>query len=171
MRTSEGTLTCPVGTAAGVDLRDAAAAKHIAMVPLPDLPDAYGLAGCFAGVCGGTLLVAGGANFPDGVMPWDGGRKVWHSGVFALDLAEPGTGCHRVGDLPKVAGYGVSVSLPTGVLLVGGSGPMTHFRTTRLLRWNHGKLAIDALAPLPIPLSHACGAVVDGQVQLKPTAR
>ena len=33
-----------------------------------------GLAGCYAGHHQGVLLVAGGANFPDG-MPWDGGKK------------------------------------------------------------------------------------------------
>src|SRR4051794_13907380 len=49
--------------------------------PLPDLPDPLGLAGAFAGVSSGALLVAGGANFPNG-MPWDGGAKVWQDRVW-----------------------------------------------------------------------------------------
>src|SRR5262245_23532811 len=32
---------------------------------LPPLPDREGFAGAFAGVTGGALIVAGGANFPD----------------------------------------------------------------------------------------------------------
>ena len=39
---------------------------------LPPLPDAHGFAGAYAGVSGGNLIVAGGANFPDGA-PGDGG--------------------------------------------------------------------------------------------------
>ena len=42
---------------------------------LPPLPDKLGFAGSFAGVSGGALIVAGGANFPE-AMPWAGGPKV-----------------------------------------------------------------------------------------------
>lgn len=52
--------------------------------PLPPLPDAHGVAGAFAGVAGGALLVAGGANFPDG-PPWQGGTKAWTDRIWVLD--------------------------------------------------------------------------------------
>ena len=42
---------------------------------LPPLPDAHGFGGPYAGVSGGALLVAGGANFPD-ATPWENGAKV-----------------------------------------------------------------------------------------------
>ena len=48
-----------------------------------------------AGVSGGALLVAGGANFPD-KKPWQGGTKVWYDTVFVLD--EPGTTVPTIGD-------------------------------------------------------------------------
>ena len=48
---------------------------------LAPLPDPLGVATPFAGVSGGALLVAGGANFPD-KMPWEGGKKVWHDRVW-----------------------------------------------------------------------------------------
>jgi hypothetical protein len=44
---------------------------------LPPLLNKEGVAGCFAGASHGSLLVAGGANFP-GKKPWEGGAKVWH---------------------------------------------------------------------------------------------
>src|SRR5512143_304145 len=50
---------------------------------LRPLPDPLGVAGCFAGASGGALIVAGGANFPDG-FPWQGGRKAWHRAVWVL---------------------------------------------------------------------------------------
>ena len=51
---------------------------------LPPVPDGEGVAGAFAGVSGGALVVAGGAHFPDR-KPWDGGTKRWHDAVYLLD--------------------------------------------------------------------------------------
>ena len=44
---------------------------------LAPLPDEHGFAGSFAGSSGGALLVAGGANFPDGPS-WNGHPKAGH---------------------------------------------------------------------------------------------
>jgi len=41
-----------------------------------------GLAGAFAGIHNGVLIVAGGANFPD-APPWEGGLKVFHDEIWA----------------------------------------------------------------------------------------
>src|SRR5262249_2404447 len=51
---------------------------------LPDLPGTLGVSGAYAGVSQGAFIVAGGTNFP-GKMPWEGGAKVWHDDVYALD--------------------------------------------------------------------------------------
>jgi N-acetylneuraminic acid mutarotase len=163
VRASELALTCLVGAAGG--MVPPAAAVEVVPAELAALPNTHGFAGCF-GLSGGRLLVAGGANFPDGVMPWDGGTKVWHRGVFALDPARPDAGWSRVGELPAAAGYGVSVTLPTGVLLVGGGDATAHSGATRLMRWVDGKVVFTELAPLPVPLANACGAVVDGKVHV-----
>lgn len=54
---------------------------------LADFPDEHGVAGAFVGTHGGALIVAGGANFPQGV-PWhptaDGGRslKAFHDTIW-----------------------------------------------------------------------------------------
>ena len=111
-------------------------------------------------------MAAGGANFPDGIMPWNGGKKVWHREVFALDLAHPDGGWSQVGELPAELGYGVSVTKPTGVLLIGGGDACAHSGATWLLRWLDGKLVFTAQAPLPIPLANACGAMVRGKVHV-----
>src|SRR5687768_12914680 len=42
-----------------------------------------GMAGASAGVHNDVLLIAGGANFPDG-MPWEGGQKKHHNDVYVL---------------------------------------------------------------------------------------
>jgi len=101
----------------------------VAWKTLPDLPDEHGFAGPFAGVHKDTLIVAGGANFPDGV-PWhptkDGWRspKVYHDRIFVLGKDEGGApkSAWSIASvkLPEPVGYGVSFSTPGGVLCVGG---------------------------------------------------
>ena len=76
----------------------ACAADALAWKQLPPLPDAPGVAGPFAGVSGGALLVAGGANFPDR-MPWEGGKKVWLDRVWVLE--KPDGVWREAGKLPR----------------------------------------------------------------------
>ncbi len=90
---------------------------------LPSLPDAHGFAGAFAGISHGTLLVAGGANFPD-KKPWEGGQKVWHDTVYALEL--PAGSWKPVGRLPRPMAYGVSVTYRDSLICVGGCDANQH---------------------------------------------
>jgi solute:Na+ symporter, SSS family len=140
---------------------------------LAPLPDPVGFAAPFAGVSEGQLLVGGGANFPDG-RPWDGASKIWHDSVFALE--SPGAEWRRVGSLPRPLGYGVSITLPGGVLCVGGSDANSHHSDTFLLRLDGDRVLVEELPPLPYPLANACGALLDGVVhvfggQTDPSAR
>ena len=124
---------------------------------LPPLPDDHGFAGAFAGTSGETLLVAGGANFPQGA-PWDGGEKVWHDRVFALE--KDADKWEEVGRLPLPLGYGVSVSTDQGLICIGGSDATTHHARVLSLQWNGTTLEIEDLAPLPEPLANTAGALV-----------
>ena len=65
---------------------DGTPSGRVTGINLPSIPDAHGFAGAFAGLHNGYLLAAGGANFPDGLMPWNGGKKVWHDRVMAPTL-------------------------------------------------------------------------------------
>src|SRR3546814_11768753 len=56
----------------------------------------------------GSLIVAGGANFPEGTRPWSGGVKQWSDQVFALEGGS--NRWTRVGHLPRPMGYGASVA-------------------------------------------------------------
>lgn len=128
---------------------------------LPPLPDALGVAAPFVGTSGGALLVAGGANFP-GKMPWDGGQKVWHDEVYALD--QTNGAWQLAGRLPRALAYGVAVSINGGVLCIGGSDAAGHHREVFELHWRHGRLETEPRDPLPLPLAQACGAVVGNTV-------
>lgn len=125
--------------------------------PFPAIPDREGFAGSFAGASGSALLVAGGANFPD-KRPWEGGTKVWYDRVFVL---EPGAAAWReAGRLPAVSGYGVSVALDDGLLLIGGGDAKRNFSEVWLARWDGRDVKFSAWPNLPKPLAMAAGARV-----------
>ena len=107
---------------------------------LPDLPGGLGVAGPFAGAHNDALIVAGGANFPEGV-PWrkttDGGdpAKVYYDTIHIVtrdgldySIAE------AKARLPRALGYGVSISTASGVLCIGGrtASPIARPRCSRL---------------------------------------
>ena len=125
---------------------------------LPSLPDSLGVAGPFAGVSGEVLIVAGGANFPD-KMPWAGGKKIWHDTVYVLGKQQ---GKWTVaGKLPRPLAYGISVTTPAGVVCLGGSDADRHYRDVFCLQFLSGKLSVQPLPSLPVPLANAAGALVD----------
>jgi N-acetylneuraminic acid mutarotase len=125
--------------------------------PLPPLPDAEGFAGAFAGVAGGKLIVAGGANFP-GKKPWEGGTKVWHDGVFVLD--RPGGEWAIAGKLPRPLGYGVCATHRDAVICAGGSDATRHYADAFRISLKDGSLVTAPLPPMPKPVANACGAIV-----------
>jgi N-acetylneuraminic acid mutarotase len=135
----------------------ALAADSTGWSKLPSLPDKEGFASMFAGVSGGALLAAGGANFPD-KKPWEGGKKVWHDTIFVLE--KPDGAWKVAGKLPRALGYGVSVTHVGGVVCVGGSDASRHFAENFRLEWRGGRLEIQTLPSLPLPIANMSGALL-----------
>lgn len=131
--------------------------------PLPPLPDPVGIAGAFAGVSRGALLIAGGANFPDR-PPWQGGSKVWHDTVWVLDT--PNGSWRKAGSLPAPRAYGVSLTVKDRLLWVGGSDSKAPTAEVFGFRWRGNRLetlaSLELPPPLPVPLANAAG-VLDRQ--------
>ncbi len=124
---------------------------------LAEVPDRNGLASVFAGTHGSTLLVGGGANFPDR-LPWEGGSKVWYDRVWALE--RPDAAWREVGRLARPLGYGVSISTAEGVICVGGSDVERHYTDVFGLKLKDARLEIKTLPSLPKPVANACGAMI-----------
>ncbi|MES2692411.1 MAG: kelch repeat-containing protein [Verrucomicrobiota bacterium] len=137
---------------------------------LPPLPPSAGqtkqpgVAGPFAGVHGDTLIVAGGANFPD-KLPWEGGTKIWWDDVWVLENLSSKTP-RWVSDatlkLPRRLGYGISVDLPEGVVCVGGHDVDRCYAEVFMLAWDAKARVLrpTELPPMPEPLSFMAGALV-----------
>lgn len=124
---------------------------------LPPIPATIGVAGSYAGVSDGALLVAGGANFP-GRKPWEGGTKVWQDDVFVLET--PAGPWMSAGKLPLPLGYGAALTHPLGLVCIGGSGPDRHSPNSFILRWSAEKLTTITLPDLPEPRANHCGGLL-----------
>ena len=104
----------------------AAEGSKLTWKALPDLPGKLGVAGPFAGAHNGALIVAGGANFPEGV-PWRPTTEGYNSPKVYYDMIDvitsDGNGYKVVTSetkLPQVIGYGVSIPTKDGVICIGG---------------------------------------------------
>lgn len=124
---------------------------------LPKIPDREGFAAPFAGVSGGALIVAGGANIT-GDKWKEPFVKAWYDSVFVL--SKPGGSWLRAGKLPRKIGYGVSISVNDGVLCFGGSDAAQHYASSFRLAWKNGALKTTTLPALPQPCANTCGAII-----------
>jgi cyclically-permuted mutarotase family protein len=143
-----------------------------------------GLAGVFTGLSNNVLLIAGGSNFADGAMPWQGGKKMHYDDIYVLDKNTDDTFTWLKPQTPhlkqKVA-YGVSTTIPEGVVCIGGeTEDAASSRQAFIMRWDAAKqeVVFTDLPPVPIPVANACmtsiGRVIyliGGESDGKPTAQ
>jgi N-acetylneuraminate epimerase len=125
---------------------------------LNPIPDPIGFAGSFAGVSNEALIVAGGANFPDGGAPWTGSTKAWSNNIYVLE--KPEGQWKLAGELPHTLGYGISINYKNGLVLLGGSNESGHHANAMLLEYSNGKITITALPNLPEPIANSCGVLL-----------
>lgn len=141
------------------------------MKGFPDTEAGYaqGVSACFAGTIDRYLVIAGGCNFPD--VPHDkGGKKKYYSGIYAAHI---GGGSkmkwQKVGELPVATAYGVSVSLPAGLVIIGGNNEKGALASVYIIRWsskaNRGKQAqLFPLPSLPHPMDNMTGCRVGNTI-------
>ena len=111
----------------------------------------------------GVLFVAGGSSFP--VSPWQGGKKYWHTKVYALyDNRQPETWGAQA-SLVRPRAYGASISHDSGIYLVGGSFGDGHYDDTRWLWFDGEELHVETLeAKLPVALAYHGGALIGNTI-------
>ena len=133
---------------------------------LPDLPDREGFAGVYSGVVSENgedfLVVAGGANFPDG-RPWEDGKKIYYDDIYVLPLKEGGEWEKSAATLPQAVGYGMSASLDDGSCwFMGGKNDSGCLRESYQVKVENGEVIVGRAPSLPVPLAEGLAAVVDG---------
>jgi SSS family solute:Na+ symporter len=128
---------------------------------LSGLPDPQGFAGVYSGFVDGTLVIAGGANFPAG-RPWDGAEKIWSDKVYVLEGdVEEGTFDLIDFKLPRPLAYGLSIPWKDKLICVGGSDAQQHYADVFMIGRDDGSWTTESLAALPTPLSNHFGALLD----------
>ncbi len=131
-----------------------------------------GLAGAFAGTSNGVLIVAGGSNFADGAMPWQGGKKLHYSDVYVLEKGEGKVFTWlkpKTDRLSQKIAYGASTTTPEGIVCAGGETETTPGSTGAfLMSWDAKKkdMGFTNLPSLPLPLANACMSSIGSVVYL-----
>ncbi len=163
------TLFLLLGTAvstAGVpatQLTETDAIRWDTSLSLPQLDGTpnIGIAGAFSGRVDGKLLIAGGANFPDRT-PEANGEKRYHRDLYIYDASR---GWQVIRDaLPAPRAYGISVTLPEGVLCIGGCDPSECTDQVSLLTLDGDRPRFTPWPSLPRPLANAAGALVGHRI-------
>ena len=126
-----------------------------------------GVSAPFAGSIHQNLIVAGGCNFPD-VPAAKGGAKHFYADIYELPHPDhdPQAQWRKIGELPQPMAYGVSVTVPNGMVCVGGTtdGVNSSAETYWLHTDAHHKLQITPLPALPLSLDNLTGAYGGGYI-------
>lgn len=130
---------------------------------LPDFPLQPGVAAVMAGVNGGALIAAGGANFPD-LPPWEGGVKKTYDEIFALPAGA--TAWQPAGRLSEPRAYAAMVSVPEGVLAIGGENAAGFFQDVVWMNWDGRQVTTKPGPALPEPVASPVAAVLGRKVYL-----
>ncbi len=134
--------------------------------PLTQLaaPAGDGLSGTFAGTSGDAIIVAGGCNFPDEPV-YEGGAKRYYADIHVNLHPLDGGEWQRMGELPAAVAYGASVTVPEGVVCIGGlEASGTSSRKVTLLSLSNGEVVQRVLPELPIGLDQMAGTYGEGYI-------
>ncbi len=144
-------------------VQDRPAKEMLAWNGLPPRPDELGVAGPFAGIHDDVLIVAGGANFP--LPVWEN-EKAWLDRVYVLDLNSESPTWSDGGKLTRPMAYGAAVSVPDGVVCIGGADATSVFREVFLLQWDRSSEALVRMEfpPLPEPRSYGSATLVGNTI-------
>lgn len=127
-----------------------------------------GVAGAFSGIVHDKLIVAGGTYFPD-KKPWEGGIKIYEDKIYAFALRKDTVLSVPVAaKLPEPVAYGASITLPDGILCIGGNGPVKCTSKVFLIKWNEqtGNPDIELYPELPVPLSYSTATLLNNVIYL-----
>lgn len=129
---------------------------------MTDLPNSLGVAGPFTGTHKDSLIVAGGANFPNPI--WET-EKQWLDEIYVLPLSKKGKWI-SAGRLPRKIAYGCSVSTNDGILCIGGNNSSRTFSDVFLLAWSptQKKVSITPYPSLPGPCAFGSATKVGSKI-------
>lgn len=126
-----------------------------------------GLSGSFTGTLYGELIIAGGCNFPANPLAPES-KKKFYKGIYTLNQTGDNEWfATRVGTIPYELAYGSTVTLPEGVILIGGNDGIKSYSDVSLIGVNkNGEIEINKLPSLPVTIDNADATLWDNKVYL-----
>ncbi|UJF22922.1 cyclically-permuted mutarotase family protein [Shewanella sp. OMA3-2] len=90
-------------------------------LPNPDsFVESIGISGAYSGFIGDYLIVAGGANFPNGHPFFEQGKKQFYTDIFVFNTQNNSINLVTHGHLPIKAGHGATLVVDNSLYLIGG---------------------------------------------------
>lgn len=128
-----------------------------------------GVAGPVVGLIQNKLLIAGGANFPD-KMPWYGGGKKLYNHIYVYQKDENGNikGLSSAQRLPNKLAYSASASTTRGIVFIGGETENGLSDKAILIQMseNNSSLEFKELPPLPFSVTNAAAVAIKNKIYL-----
>ena len=141
--------------------------KKIATLTEADGRPSIGFAGAINAVYSESLIVAGGANFPD-KMPWDGGKKHYSDELEVLQKKNGEYIWNKKlsARLPEPIAYGGNTSTPYGVVYAGGENDLGISDRAYLITFNspNSPVKIHPLPNLPLALTNTALTYLDNVI-------
>lgn len=121
--------------------------KTCELPPIPDAAYAKGVSAPFCGYAGGTLVVAGGANFPDKPL-LEGGTKKVYADIWAYDGAQ----WQHAGCMKDSVAYGATFQLADALVFAGGNVNGVTTDNVYKVQLVDGQARLTELPSLPVPM-------------------
>ncbi len=118
-----------------------------------------GVAGPITGVLDEKLIIAGGANFPNG-MPWDGGRKYYQKDAYIYTLENNMLQFDKQIYFPDSLAYTANVSSGGYLYTIGGERNGSATSDVFRFSFSNDSLHQETLPSLPLPLTNASAVCI-----------
>lgn len=134
---------------------------------IPNHPIPLGVSAPFAGIINDWMIVAGGCNFPD-VPAAKGGKKVYYSEIYAINMKEKSKGWKLLGQLPQNMAYGATVLIGDDMCLIGGENENGKFNSAYKLSMDceAGNVYIETLPSIPECMTNLSGTAIGNDIYI-----
>lgn len=125
-----------------------------------------GLSASYVGIIDGELFQAGGANFPiDPLGP--ASKKKFYKGIYRLIQKNDYQWIpEKIGELPEAVAYGSAVSVPDGIVMIGGNNENSSLNKVFLLQNINDGIEISSLPDLPFTIDNAYATYADNIIYI-----
>ena len=134
---------------------------------IPNHPIPHGVSAPFAGVINDWIIVAGGCNFPD-IPAAEGGKKVYYSEIYAINMKEKSKGWKLIGRLPNCAAYGATVSIGNNLYFIGGENMEGKLNSVYKVSMNSEacKVDLETLPSIPECITNLSGTAIGQDIYI-----